>query len=454
MYILFYIAKLIIHALSSLKSMKLSLVKDFLVSLASLLTTEKATIEQIKSTYLKVSGKELDSVTYPDTLVNSIKEFTVNFGISNDGALFFNGKYIPLDQSYQQQFIGFCPIIESYIRTLLQTGKIGLSDNIYKIFLDKGYDTKSSVIFSTPQFVDVLNSPKVGYISDSRESIVSAIVIADFDSEIGLKLAIEFLRYLVVNNNTRVLFLSSTRSNHVIPKLAFSKLDLKSLDFDNIDFSTIKIDWVTDSILDTIESGRKWVVEELNVVPGSNHVIVNGRKVGPFDISSVTAVNIKSLIKLELDSRISGLVDILDGVLNESSEQYDSIHLITALVNSAKAAYPIKRKSMDFLGKWDGEYTSSGPSNNLIQIVLIVDPISNDAQKFSTVLKVLRENPIVSTILYLNPDPEMTKIPVNRFYRFLISPKLVYENNELVQPRVVFTRIPQEPLLTLGMDGI
>lgn len=59
----------------------------------------------------------------------------------------------------------------------------------------------------------------------------------------------------------------------------------------------------------------------------------------------------------------------------------------------------------------------------------------------------LRDIPFTSIRVFMNPDLNMKEAPLDRFYRF------VFYGSHLTEARALFSRIPNEPLLTLGLDG-
>jgi hypothetical protein len=60
---------------------------------------------------------------------------------------------------------------------------------------------------------------------------------------------------------------------------------------------------------------------------------------------------------------------------------------------------------------------------------------------------VLRDIPFTSIRVFLNPQLDLKEAPLDRFYRF------VYQASHLLEARALFSRIPHEPVLTLGLDG-
>ncbi|KAI9500606.1 UDP-glucose:glycoprotein glucosyltransferase-domain-containing protein [Coemansia spiralis] len=97
--------------------------------------------------------------------------------------------------------------------------------------------------------------------------------------------------------------------------------------------------------------------------------------------------------------------------------------------------------------------TFNDPTKARLRIQIALDPLSENAQKWTQILQTLLSLPSVSVELWLNPCSELKELPVKRFYRYLWPEKLVFDvSGAIVDPKVVFNGVPTDPLLTLGMD--
>ncbi|CAB4446814.1 unnamed protein product [Rhizophagus irregularis] len=81
---------------------------------------------------------------------------------------------------------------------------------------------------------------------------------------------------------------------------------------------------------------------------------------------------------------------------------------------------------------------------------------SETAQKWSTILEILSQIDGVAIELYFNPKMNLAEIPIKRFYRYVLEPKLKFNTTtgNLIAPSAHFSNLPEDPLLTLGMDVI
>ena len=92
-------------------------------------------------------------------------------------------------------------------------------------------------------------------------------------------------------------------------------------------------------------------------------------------------------------------------------------------------------------------------STATIQMTLVVDPASEQGQRWIPIVKTLSELDGVYIKLFLNPKERLQELPVKRFYRYVLDSKPTFnEDGALRSLGAVFSGVPQEALLNLGMD--
>ncbi|PIA18295.1 hypothetical protein COEREDRAFT_13858 [Coemansia reversa NRRL 1564] len=93
------------------------------------------------------------------------------------------------------------------------------------------------------------------------------------------------------------------------------------------------------------------------------------------------------------------------------------------------------------------------PNSARLRVQVVLDPLSENAQKWVPILETLLSLPNVSLELWLNPKYKVEVLPVRRFYRYLWPSGLEFDSvGDIADPEVVFSSIPADPLLTLNMD--
>ncbi|KAJ2017806.1 killer toxin resistant protein [Coemansia sp. S680] len=97
--------------------------------------------------------------------------------------------------------------------------------------------------------------------------------------------------------------------------------------------------------------------------------------------------------------------------------------------------------------------TVNDPATARLRIQVVLDPLSESAQKWAPILQTLAALPSASLEIWLNPQSGLKELPIKRFYRYLWPSELEFSSAGNVRtPEVVFNGVPADPLLTLGMD--
>ncbi|ORY32220.1 UDP-glucose:Glyco protein glucosyltransferase-domain-containing protein [Naematelia encephala] len=224
---------------------------------------------------------------------------------------------------------------------------------------------------------------------------------------------------------------------------------------------------------DTAAAAEFWKVgtaikQRLGLRSDLPHLMVNGRLVGPLTPATFSYYDLDALEVYELRKRVKRVIDVLNTMYNDLSA-FDRPTL-ARLISTASSVVATAYKSSDEQGIFipslesrnryyerfdDGvlSFTVGDPDTALIRAVAIVDPISEQAQKWSHILKVLSEMENVSVSVHLEPETIVSEMKLKRFYRYALSSKMIFDvdGNE-VTPGVTFGGLPSKPIFTLGLD--
>ena len=87
------------------------------------------------------------------------------------------------------------------------------------------------------------------------------------------------------------------------------------------------------------------------------------------------------------------------------------------------------------------------------KIIAVINPLSAEAQMAAPVLQFLAKNTQTDLTVVLNPQRKMSELPLKRFFRFMVQPKLEFTANGALQEtsKITFTNLPAAPLLTLTL---
>jgi UDP-glucose:glycoprotein glucosyltransferase len=63
------------------------------------------------------------------------------------------------------------------------------------------------------------------------------------------------------------------------------------------------------------------------------------------------------------------------------------------------------------------------------EMSVLIDPLSEGAQKMSSMLMVLQNVTSIDLIMCMNPVETLSEMPVSRFYRYVLEPSLQFSEN-------------------------
>ncbi|CAO3590292.1 unnamed protein product [Absidia cylindrospora] len=211
-------------------------------------------------------------------------------------------------------------------------------------------------------------------------------------------------------------------------------------------------------------------------------LIVNGRIIGPLaDEGDFTVDDFEALWQFENTQRVTPMVNALQQVEwpmdVDGISSPDIITLITALVNDDKSRTtrnillseedtPVRemyyaQMSNDHSGIYINRNDKNGKDGVYAEIGILLDPVSEDAQKWSTILEVLSKLEGVAIDIRWNPIPQLEELPLKRFYRYVLDSAWHFNDDEnethqhqMVNPSAYFDDLPVDALYTLGVDTI
>lgn len=199
--------------------------------------------------------------------------------------------------------------------------------------------------------------------------------------------------------------------------------------------------------------------------PGSSSVLLNGRLIGPIaPEDSFLEDDFTQLLGLERKSRILPVLEALDD-LGLGDKVYDPISAakltsITALSTIPNLPEGIFESSSSIRStvyeKWDANHTTievGDAESASIHLVALLNPLSEQAQRWVPLLRVLSELDGVYLKLFLNPKEKLEELPIKRFFRYVLESKPSFDESGAIRGgQATFNGLPSEALLTLAMD--
>ena len=318
--------------------------------------------------------------------------------------------------------------------------------------------------------------PSIHASSDTVESeLVHLVVAADFDSSYGGKLYSAALAFRKEHDNVELFFV------HTAPSVAGSKGFSEQLyeaindkpritveDLENLTWSPSTTEENMPAKASTVKTfwgAADPLLKAANVSPSDAVIIISGRVVGPLATSDdVEKDDLETLLAYERKKRLipAGTAIKELGLIEKAATPFAFAKLSNLLALSTVSdvpegifgAPPQTRTSI--FEDLQGQHCMIGVgdrSSATIQITAAIDPASEQAQRYLPILKVLSELNGVYLRVFMNPRERLEELPTKRFYRHVLHSKPSFdESGHLRDLRAEFGGLPEDALLTIGMD--
>ena len=223
-----------------------------------------------------------------------------------------------------------------------------------------------------------------------------------------------------------------------------------------------------DSRLDSSEGASEYwasakpLLKELGCQSQQNFLWLNGRLLGPIG-KPFTVADLRLLHEYELSSRIAPVTTAITGLSLEHrfTKPLDLAKITSIVARSQKSDLPEGLREsaplirMDRFNKWNDSHTAvqvAPHEDATLQVVAVIDPVSEIGQSWVPILKTLSELEGVNMKVFLNPKASITELPVKRFYRQVIAAEPAFDNDGAISaPKASFGKVPQDILFNLGM---
>ncbi|CAG8465787.1 2505_t:CDS:10 [Scutellospora calospora] len=389
-------------------------------------------------------------------------EFIRRFQISpkSNGVFFVNGKYFDMDENYQRNMIQMISEYTGFLQQKVYVGEIKEGTNIYDYFMSMPNvpARRNSYIFvSDTQPLRVVNlvSDKEGNsvpINNLRythsenqtgeEIFVTILVVSDFNKEYGVMQGLEALNFLSV-------FREFLDKISIDKKHVEGGSDKNQIPIGETINSAISAGW---QMIDNLKADKYWkdmkpfIKNLLKLKNGETAFIIVG-PINPEDLFTID--DFELLTDTEFIERISPVIEAATSVVSVSGVSDVPVGLFDNEDNKRNLLYQTIKSDYGRI-KIGQEETAT------YHIAAVVDPLSQTAQKLSTILMTLSQIEGVYTDVYLYPQLNLKELPIKRFYRYVLEPRLTFNitTGSLIPPTAHFAHLPEDPLLTLGMDVI
>ncbi|KFZ10625.1 hypothetical protein V501_05095 [Pseudogymnoascus sp. VKM F-4519 (FW-2642)] len=301
------------------------------------------------------------------------------------------------------------------------------------------------------------------------------ILIADVESTQGKQLLMAAAEFIKKNPSVELVIVPSSESpagilsvHENMAKRSFQPL--KSVDDLDSLVEAVSITAGDEERQITTQISEKWSAIEgllgsLGLKSGQQGLLLNGRLVGPIPNEVELGVSeLDQLLSFERTKRIKPVLAAVKalGFSEAISDPLASSRLTSLVTLSFISNVPegifeqASTLRIDSFKAWKSEYTAieiGDESTASIHIQVALDPASQESQRSIPILKVLSELDGVYLKLFLNPKDILKEIPIKRFYRYVLESKPLFNaDGSLMDIKAQFASVPQEALLTVGMD--
>lgn len=216
---------------------------------------------------------------------------------------------------------------------------------------------------------------------------------------------------------------------------------------------------------DGFDAALNRFLSESKFQPGTQLLLLNGRVIGPISPEDAFQEDdFQQLLEFERANRILpvyaavddlGLGEKLTGPISAAKvTSITALSTISDLPEGIFESAPTLRTSL--YDEWDAKYTaieSGDPTTAGVHIAGLLNPLSEQGQRWAPILKVLSELDGVYLKLFLNPKEKIEELPVKRFFRYVLESKPSFdETGKLKTLNATFKGLPSEALLTAGMN--
>ncbi|KAL6923844.1 hypothetical protein FSST1_001118 [Fusarium sambucinum] len=304
-------------------------------------------------------------------------------------------------------------------------------------------------------------------VESAKEDWVVLTVIADLNTNDGQDLLLTALEFKRNNQGVRLDLVhnpSSLSNAHAINgAFKLSEVKLAEMKYKDDLKAVLEASWTAEE--DGFGTALTNFLSTSNIQPGTKGLLLNGRFVGPLPSGvAFRDDDLKQLLEFERRNRILplyaaikelGFTDKLsDPVAAAKLTSITALSTISDLPQGIFESAPSIRSTL--YSTWNSTHSSievGKPETASVHIVGLVNPTSEQGQRWAPILKVLSELDGIYLKLFMNPKELTGELPIKRFFRYVLDSTPSFDDSGHVKsPKATFKGLPSEALLTAGMD--
>lgn len=459
---------------------------------ATIKTERDVEVEDVKKRLQSLSyGADILDILGPDSDYNTGRQLAAEFisrsGLRSIPQALLNGVPLPqktlnkddFEEAMLTEIMSQTPVFQKavYRRELTD------SDDVLNFIMNRpnvmprlnsrilNSDKSTFLDFSDSLVIEMVERMK--YVTKKKPGTTSLLtfwIVADFETRAGRNLLQNGLEYLDSSSDSRIGVIvnrSEKGTSSIINKFILSALYyerdvwkiLKNADAiikeqkTGADFDLQDVDW--EEMEKLIVTGEKFCKQVLHFKPGHVGIIANGKIVGPLDENEefVTADYIL-LERHALKSSVDKIYKALESKLNIMEGCKSNIFMKAVALFANR---PQSKSRFQLTGISDNfsvvKLPASSPDEPVLEITVIVDPVSRGAQKVGPIISVLRQVLNTEIKIFLNCEERLSDMPLKSYYRYVLEPELRFtsEGNLENGPIANFSEVSHGSLLTQNM---
>ncbi|CAI2309508.1 unnamed protein product [Caenorhabditis sp. 36 PRJEB53466] len=301
------------------------------------------------------------------------------------------------------------------------------------------------------KFTDNLHYVSEDSDGSAKNAIVTTWIVADFEKEGHRLYAAEVLKSRAVTKKNKVALINNPESKKYdcvgreLPPNQKNRLKALIKDLTHFN-STIRVTDICSN------DGSSYITSLLGIAPGEIAVVSNGLIIGPLSEDELlTAKDFKYLEEMWKEKRAQKVAELLNEEFNEDV----SVRCYSAVAASTKD----KVARLDLTEFKDPKETNilifppAESKSPAITVTWIANPVSREAQQIVSLLELIHKSLNAKIEIIFNPVESLSEMPIKRFYRFVASNELLFdENGSIEYHSATFWNIPQKQLLTMSVE--
>ncbi|CAB3410539.1 unnamed protein product [Caenorhabditis bovis] len=425
--------------------------------------------ESISDTNWRLIQKLIPKIT-KEYVVNSVaygNDYMESRGIGRRFAVLLNGYLI--DANDPKDFMqNFAVELWRQIRLLqiaIHDGHLKSSDNIAEWWVKnpnivKRISPRIVEAFDKQEFIDLTDRSAreflddLKYFKEHRNAGVTNFVVVDFETKIGIELAVEALKGAVEGDENVVLIPNPKQDTtipdmNVIVSMICQHLEpsswlkfVNATDNEELNARFKGIELNTMAVMKSMKDRIRFVRARSGLAAGENAIVSNSLIIRNSD--GLRVEDFKFLARVWEMKGSKNLAEL-------STNNYSPI--VYSLLGKHLRDEKVERVAFTGLPERNNwvieERHKDRPS---LLVTFVVNPASNGAQHVTPMVRMIEAVTNSRIRIVLNPLLEVTDEPVKRFYRYAIRKELKFEKNGEISDVVArFEKLPKTQLFTMSM---